>query len=89
MRDPKGERMDSPQKKEYTYYLAHQEELVKQHNGKVVVIKGERVIGVYPDTVSAITETQRSEELGTFLVQKVEPGSDSYTQTFHSRVAFA
>ena len=89
MRDPKGERMDSPLKKEFTYYLAHQEELVKQHNGKVVVIKGERVIGVYPDTVSAITETQRSEELGTFLVQKVEPGSDSYTQTFHSRVAFA
>jgi len=34
-------------------------------------------------------ETSKKFELGTFLVQKVEPGTESYTQTFHSRVAFA
>ena len=27
-------------------------------------------------------------EMGTFLVQKCEPGTESYTQVFHSLVAF-
>jgi len=81
--------MDTPLRHEFEYYLAHQDELVRKYNGKVIAIKGDRVLGAYPDIVTAINETQKTEELGTFLVQKVEPGSDAYTQTFHSRVTFA
>lgn len=36
----------------------------------------------------AVSETKKAHELGTFLVQKVAPGTEAYTQTFHSRVAF-
>ena len=75
--------------KEFDYYLAHQDELVEKYNGKVVVVKGEKVIGVYDTEYLAVTETSKKEELGTFLVQKCEPGAESYTQTFHSRVTFA
>lgn len=81
--------MDSPLKKEFEYYLANQDELVRQHNGKFVVVKDQKVLGAYDTQVAAITETQKAHELGTFLVQKVEPGTSAYTQTFHSRVAFS
>ena len=75
--------------KEFQYYLDHQDELVAKHNGKFVVIKDCAVIGVYDTEFGAVTETQKSYPLGTFLVQKCEPGSENYTQTFHSRVIFA
>jgi hypothetical protein len=76
-------------KGEFEYYLAHQPELVRQYNGKFIVIKNHEVLGSYHDQVTAIAETEKKHELGTFLVQKVTPGSEAYTQTFHSRVAFA
>jgi hypothetical protein len=74
-------------KKEFRYYLAHQAELVQKYKGKYVVIKDGTIIGVYDDELQAVNETQKTQELGTFLVQKCEPGSESYTQTYHSRVA--
>ncbi|MEW6235741.1 MAG: hypothetical protein AB1656_10175 [Candidatus Omnitrophota bacterium] len=78
-----------PLEKEFEYYLQHQDELVKQYNGKFVVIKGEEVLGAYNSEIEALRETTKTTELGTFLVQKCEPGSESYTQVYHSRVAFA
>ena len=74
--------------KEFNYYLEHQEELVKKYNGKFLVIKDCNVIGAYDSELEAVEETAKEHELGTFLVQKCEPGSESYTQTYHSRVAF-
>jgi len=74
--------------KEFNYYLEHQEELVKKYNGKFIVIKDCNVIGAYDSELEAVEKTAEEHELGTFLVQKCEPGSESYTQTYHSRVAF-
>jgi hypothetical protein len=76
-------------KKEFEYYLQHQDELVKQYNGKYIVIKDSVVIGAYASDLEAVTITSREHELGTFLIQKCEPGTSSYTQTYHSRVTFA
>jgi hypothetical protein len=81
--------MEVPLKREFDFYLAHQAELVKDHNGKYVVIKDQKVVGVYDDQASALSETVKNHDLGSFLVQKVEPGEQSHTQVFHSRVAFA
>lgn len=74
--------------KEFNYYIANQNELVKQHNGKFIVIKDQKVIGIYDSEIEAIETTSKHHELGTFLVQKCEPGTASYSQTYHSRVAF-
>jgi hypothetical protein len=74
--------------KEFQYYLDHQDELVKKYNGKFIVIKDCSVIGIYNDELEAIGETQKKYELGTFLVQKCEPGKDGYSQTYQSRVIF-
>jgi len=72
---------------EFRYYLKNQAEFVKKYNRKVLVIKGEEILGVYKNENEAIAETLKKHELGTFLVQKCEPGEESYTMTFHSRVS--
>ena len=75
--------------KEFNYYLEHQDELVKKYDGKFIVIKDCAVIGAFDSELEAIEKTAEQYELGTFLVQKCEPGNEGYTQTYHSRVAFA
>lgn len=74
--------------KEFNYYLGHQKELIEKYKGKFIVIKGDAVIGVYESELEAVKKTSEQHELGTFLVQKCEPGSENYTYTYHSRVAF-
>ena len=73
---------------EFRYYLAHQNELVEKYNGKFIVIKDQKVIGAHDSEAEAVRKTAEQHELGTFLVQKCEPGSESYTQMYHSRVRF-
>ncbi|MDE7090631.1 MAG: hypothetical protein K2O53_02790 [Bacteroidales bacterium] len=75
--------------KEFKYYLAHQSDLVKQYDGKFLVIIGEEVVGSYDSHEEALWASQRQYELGTFLIQECTEGEGAYTQTFHSRVAFA
>ncbi len=72
-----------PLRREFEYFIAHQEELVAKYHGKVVVIEGEAVSGVYETVVEAVDETSKQHELGTFLVQRCEPGPECYTATFH------
>lgn len=73
-------------KKEFEFYLENQAELAKKFNGKYIVIKNQEVIGVFESEIEAIEKTSANHKLGTFLVQKCEPGKESYTQTYHSRV---
>ena len=78
--------MSKALEKEFQYYLDHQDELVVQYEGKVVVIKGEEVIGIFDDEVKAVLETSKTHPRGSFLVQRCTPGTESYTATYHSRV---
>ena len=80
--------MSKPLEKEFKYYIKNQNRLVKKYNGEVIVIKNEKVIGVYDSEAEAVKETSKKETLGTFLVQKCTPGKESYTRTYHSRVIF-
>ncbi len=80
--------MVSTLEKEFQYYLDNQAELVKKYNGKFIVIKDCIVIGTYDSEIQAIKQTSSQHPLGTFLVQKCEPGAESYTQTYHSRAVF-
>jgi len=74
--------------KEFSYYLQNQDSLVGMYDGKYIVIKDNDVLGVFDTEVEAIREISKKHKLGTFLVQKCERGNASYTQTYHSRVAF-
>jgi hypothetical protein len=75
--------------KEFKYYLANQDELVKQYNGKFIVIVDEQVTGAYDSNVQAYTEASKKYPAGSFLIQKCSPGIQDYTQTFYSRVSFS
>jgi len=75
--------------KEFQFYLDNQEKLIEKFNGKYIVIIDEAVVGSYDDEKQAYFESMKSYEPGTFLIQYCEPGTDSYTQVFHSRVTFA
>jgi hypothetical protein len=75
-------------KKEFQYYLDNQKQLVKDYNGKYLVIIGNEVVGVYDDKISAYELSKEKYELGTFLIQLCTPGNNAYTQTFNSRVIF-
>lgn len=81
--------MDTPLKKAFDFYLANQESLVRKYEGKFIVIKGTEILGAFDNEMQAVEKVSKSHPVGSFLVQFVSPGSDSYTQTFHSRVAFA
>ena len=74
--------------KELEYYIQHQDELVQQYDGKILVIKNQEVIGIYDTEIDAIDETSKKHEVGTFLVHRCGPGEENYTMTFHSRVVF-
>ena len=73
---------------EFKYFTDHQDELVKQYNGKFIAIVGEQVVGAFDTEVEAYTEMKKTYAPGTFLLQQCLPGENGYTQTFYSRVAF-
>lgn len=81
--------MSNPLQREFEFYISHQDELVEKYDGKVIAIKDGDVLGVYDDELTAVTETKKSHELGTFLVQRVSKGDTEYSQTYHSRVVFS
>jgi hypothetical protein len=81
--------MVNPLAIEFEYYLSNRDELEKKYNDKVIVIKNQKVIGQYDSELEAVIETSKTEEIGTFLVQRCTPDENSFTQTFHSRVTFA
>lgn len=80
--------MDKNLEKEFQYYLDHQEGLVEKYTGKFLVIRKCAVVGAYDTELEAVEKASEKYEVGTFLVQKCEPGKESYTQTYHSRVCF-
>ena len=73
---------------QFQYYLDHQEDLLKEHDGKFVVIKDFELVGSYDTELEAYRDSIRKYELGTFLIQECTPGDKSYTQTFRTRVIF-
>ena len=80
---------NAPLQKEFEFYLSHQKELVEKYDGKVIVIKDGEVLAAYDDELAAVMDTQKTHELGTFLIQRVSEGEAGYSQTYHSRVVLS
>ncbi|MEW7280574.1 hypothetical protein ABW636_18455 [Aquimarina sp. 2201CG1-2-11] len=72
--------------KEFEYYLKNQDELLKKFNDRFIVLKNNEILGDYSSEIEALSETRKSHEVGTFLIQHCTPGTNSYTETYHSRV---
>ena len=72
--------------KEYQYFLKHKDVLLKEHEGKFIVIIGNEVVGSYSSREEALKEASSKHDVGTFLIQKVSRGEDDVIQRFSSRV---
>ena len=81
--------MNNPLHKELEYFKRHQEELVQKYEGKFLVIKNQKIEGVYDTEIEAYAEAKKKFELGTFIIQHCVAGKEIYTQSFHSRVSFS
>jgi hypothetical protein len=73
---------------EYSYYKRNQKAFLEKYRNKVLVIKEEKIIGVYEDEATAYKESVSKYKLGTFLIQKCVPDEETI-QTFHSNVIFS
>ena len=80
----KGEQIGTDLKRAFESYLANQDAMVEQHDGRFIVIKDDEVIGACVSDLEAVKETKKAHPLGSFLVQKVSAGQADYTATFHS-----
>ena len=74
--------------KEFQYFLDHQDELVNLYPEKYVTIVGDDIVGVHESETDAYFSAVENYELGSFLIQQCVEGKESYTQTFHSNIAF-
>jgi hypothetical protein len=74
-------------RKQFDYYIANQDDLVARFDGRFVVIANEQVVGDFDAEVDAYAFGMENYEAGSFMIQRVAPGKDNYSQTFHSRVA--
>lgn len=67
--------------KEFKYFLSNQAQLVSQYEKKVLVIIGEKVVGVYDNFIDAYTNAQNKYDPGSFMIQLCEPGPEAHTLT--------
>ncbi len=65
--------------KELDYFIKNQKELVKKHEGKVLAIKGEEVVGVYKSPLDAYIHIEENHELGEVMIQPCQAGAQAYT----------
>lgn len=73
--------------KELQYFIDNQDDLVQQFSGKVLVLIGEEVVGVFPTALGAYLDAISKYKPGTFMIQKCEPGEGAYTVTLSSALA--
>lgn len=74
----------------FQWYLDHQEELVKEYDGKYLVILENKEVIPYEDENTAYFDAEEKYELGNFIIQLCTPGKDAYTvEMYTPRFAFA
>jgi hypothetical protein len=73
---------------EMSYFKDHQDELVANHNGRVLVICGQQVVGVYDDALAAYLAASKDRAPGSFMIQPCSPGPAAYTVTIASSVTW-
>lgn len=67
--------------KELDFFKTNQDELVSKYSGKTLVLQGEKILGIYNTIMEAYTESLKSLEPGSFMLQPCEPGIEAYTVT--------
>lgn len=73
----------------FKYYLENQDKLVKQYNGKYIIITADGVKGAYDSLKEGYDTALNTFGEGNFMLQLCTEGDSAYSQRFFtSRVAF-
>jgi hypothetical protein len=70
------------------YFIANQDELVAQYNGKVLLIRNQHVEGAYDTVGEACSAGDKLFGRGKFSIRTCMPGEDAYTDII-TRVDFS
>ena len=73
----------------FKYYLDHEEALVKEYDGKYLIITNEGVVGAYDTLNEGYEFALKTYGKGNFMLQLCSEGEKDYSQRFFtSRVVF-
>jgi hypothetical protein len=79
-----GTAVPEPLKKNLEWYIANQRELSEKHNGKILLIVNQNLVGVFDSMQDAYADAIKKYTLGTFTLQPCSPDADSYTLTLYN-----
>lgn len=72
------------QEMDYKWFLENYSSLFKEFGSQYLSIKNKTVLGAYPTYADAIRNTEKTEELGTFIVQFCNGNETAYTNYISS-----
>ena len=69
----------TPQAQDFKWFKENYEKLSQQYGTSYVVVKNKKIFGAYPTYADGVHETEKSEPLGTFIVQHCNGDESGYT----------
>lgn len=70
-------------KSQLAMYKERQNELLKEHNGKLIAVKDGEFMGEYESTIDAFRDMQkRNYKNGEYMIIQCTPGNSAYTAFF-------
>lgn len=67
------------QEKDFKWFVDNYKSLYRAYGNSFLAIKNERVLGAYNTYAEAVKETEKSEKIGTFIVQECNGSESAYT----------
>ncbi len=71
--------MEELQQQDYDWFLQNYEELFNEYGVSYLAIKKRKVLGKYNSYAEAVLETEKTEPLGSFIVQYCNGDESAYT----------
>lgn len=70
---------ESNQDKDFEWFLENYDGFYKKYGDSYIAIKDKKVLGVYDNLLDGVTQTQKKEPIGTFIVQHCNGDETGYT----------
>ncbi|MCQ2753260.1 MAG: hypothetical protein MJ207_01330 [Bacilli bacterium] len=70
--------------KDFTWFVKNYKKLFNKYGSCFLAIKNAKVIGVYSSYVEGVKETQKTEKIGTFIIQQTGRDKSCYTNYISS-----
>lgn len=71
---------------DFEYFIANFKPLYLKYRNKYIAIKNKEILGSYDTFEKALTETAKTEKIGTFIIQQCTNNVENNTAVFNSNV---